>query len=222
MFNDLSLYNTPSDRRLKLEFALFYLAAPVSIAVLLPPTMMFPALFAFTGLGLGLLNFTPDFRWAELRHGWREWTWREVAFFAVVTLGFCTGLIYALRPEAAFFLLRQRPELLAMIWLGYPLVSALPQELLFRPLFFRRYGTILPEGARADILNAAIFAFAHLMYWSWLVALMTFAGGLLFSWAYRQRGSFVYAVLLHAVAGNILFAVGLGVYFYSGNVVRPF
>ncbi|WP_372573843.1 CPBP family intramembrane glutamic endopeptidase [Ruegeria jejuensis] len=222
MFNDLSLYNTPSERRLKLEFVLFYLAAPVFIAVFLPPTMMFQALFAFTGLGLALLHFTPDFRWAELRHGWRDWAWRELVLFATLMLVLCVALIYLLRPEAAFFLLSQRPELLAFIWIGYPLVSALPQELLFRPLFFRRYGAILPQGARADILNAAIFSFAHLMYWSWLVALMTFAGGLLFSWAYRQRGSFVYAVLLHAVAGNILFAVGMGVYFYSGNVVRPF
>ncbi|MCL6283370.1 CPBP family intramembrane metalloprotease [Ruegeria sp. 2012CJ41-6] len=222
MFEDLSLYNTPTNRRLKAEFGLFFLAAPIVIAVLLPPTMMFQALFAFTGLGLGLLHFTPGFQWAELWHGWRNWTWRELALFAVLMLALCTGLIYVLRPEAAFFLLRQRPELLAVIWLAYPLVSALPQELLFRPLFFRRYAAILPEGPRADLLNAAIFSFAHLMYWSWVVALMTFAGGLLFSWAYRRRGSFVYAMLLHAVAGNILFAVGMGVYFYSGNVVRPF
>ncbi|MGI9367376.1 MAG: CPBP family glutamic-type intramembrane protease [Ruegeria sp.] len=55
-----------------------------------------------------------------------------------------------------------------------------------------------------------------------MVTAMTFVGGLLFSWAYHRRGSFFYAVLLHAIAGNIIFAVGLGVYFYSGNVQRPF
>lgn len=212
----------PARLRLQVEFALFYLGAPLMIAVLFPPNWMFPALFAFTGLGIVLLHLTPGFAWAELRYNWRNWSWGEVAAFTLAMAGICSAVIYLTRPEAAFSLLQYRPQLLAFIWIGYPLVSALPQELLFRPLFFRRYGAILPNGVRADLLNAAIFSLAHLMYWSWIVAVMTFAGGVLFSWAYRRRGSFFYAVLLHAIAGNILFAVGLGVYFYSGNVQRPF
>ncbi|MBO9449088.1 CPBP family intramembrane metalloprotease [Tropicibacter sp. R16_0] len=208
--------------RLQIEFVLLFLATPLVIAVLFPPSWMFPALFAFTGLGLILLHYTPGFQWAELRYGWRSWTWGEIATFTLAMSLLCVSVIYLTRPDAAFGLLRERPQLLLFIWIGYPLASALPQELLFRPLFFRRYQAILPQGRAADLLNAAIFSFAHLMYWSWIVAGMTLAGGFLFSWAYRQRGSFFYAVLLHAIAGNILFAVGLGIYFYSGNVQRPF
>ena len=107
------------------------------------------------------------------------------------------------RPDVAFRMLLYRPEFLAVIWLGYPLLSALPQELLFRSLFFRRYQAILPKGpACLTCLNAGLFSLAHLMYWSWIVTIMTFAGGLLFTWAYRKRGSFFYAVLLHAIAGQ--------------------
>lgn len=208
--------------RLRVEFGLFYVVLPLIIAVLFPPNWMFPALFALTGLGIMLLHWTPGFQWAELRYDWANWSLREVVLFTAFMSVFCVGLIQVTRPDAAFFLLVHRPEMLAFIWIGYPVLSALPQELLFRPLFFRRYHAILPEGRAAYVLNAAIFSFAHLMYWSWIVALMTFAGGLLFAWAYRQRGSFFYAVLLHAIAGNIIFAVGLGVYFYSGNVQRPF
>jgi uncharacterized protein len=51
---------------------------------------------------------------------------------------------------------------------------------------------------------------------------MTFAGGLLFAWSHRVRRNFPEAVAVHAVAGIALFAVGMGVYFYSGNVRRPF
>ncbi|WP_367646932.1 CPBP family intramembrane glutamic endopeptidase [Ruegeria arenilitoris] len=210
------------EMRLRLEFGAFFIAAPLLIAVLFPPNWMFPALFAFTGLGIILLHNTPGFSWAELRYGWRNWSWREVVLFTVAMAAVCTVLVKATRPDAAFFLLIHRPEMLAFIWVGYPLLSALPQELLFRPLFYRRYHGILPTGRAADVLNAAIFSFAHLMYWSWIVAVMTFAGGLLFSWAYRKRGSFFYAVLLHAIAGNIIFAAGLGIFFYSGNVQRPF
>ncbi|WP_328803218.1 CPBP family intramembrane glutamic endopeptidase [Ruegeria haliotis] len=208
--------------RLQFEFGLFYVAAPLLIAVLLPPNWMFPALFGFTGLGIVLLHGTSGFQWSELRYDWANWSWRELALFLVVMSVFCVALIQVIRPDAAFFLLRRQPELLVAIWIGYPLASALPQELLFRTLFFRRYHAILPGGRGAYLLNAAVFSFAHLMYWSWIVAAMTFAGGLLFTWAYRKRGSFVYAVILHAIAGNIIFAVGLGIYFYSGNVQRPF
>lgn len=214
---------SPSARvRLQVEFVLFYIGAPLLIAILFPPDWMFPALFAFTGLGIILLHLTPGFAWAELRYDWRNWSWAEVAGFSVAMLALCIAVILLTRPEAAFALLRFRPELLAFIWIGYPIASALPQELLFRPLFFRRYHSILPAGQVATLLNAGIFSFAHLMYWSWIVAAMTFAGGLLFAWAYQRRGSFFYAVLLHAIAGNIIFAVGLGIYFYSGNVQRPF
>ena len=59
------------------------------------------------------------------------------------------------------------------------------------------------------------------MYWSWIVAFMTFCGGWIFARAYLRHG-FPAAWALHAVAGNVLFAVGMGVYFYTGNVQRPF
>ena len=208
--------------RLRLEFGLFFIAVPVLIAVFFPPNWMFPSLFTFTAIGILLLHFTPGFTWAELSYNWRSWSWSEVAGFAAAMTLFCTALVMTVRPGAAFSLLRNQPEFLAMIWLAYPVLSALPQELLFRSLFFRRYHAVLPNGRAAYLLNAALFSLAHLMYWSWIVASMTFAGGLLFTWAYRQRGSFFYAVLLHAIAGNIIFAAGLGIYFYSGNVQRPF
>ncbi|MGV6805715.1 MAG: CPBP family intramembrane glutamic endopeptidase [Ruegeria sp.] len=211
-----------SNMRLKIEFTSFYGAVPLLIAALFPPNWMFPALFFFTAIGIVLLHRTPGFSWAELRYGWRNWRWVELTGFTLAMAAICSVLVVTTRPDAAFFLLLNRPEFLAAIWLGYPLVSALPQELLFRTLFYRRYHAILPDGVALPLLNAGLFAFAHLMYWSWVVTVMTFAGGLLFSWAYRKRGSFFYAVLLHAVAGNIIFAAGLGVFFYSGNVQRPF
>nr|WP_237212438.1 CPBP family intramembrane glutamic endopeptidase [Ruegeria lacuscaerulensis] len=205
-----------------MEFGLFFIAVPVLIAVFFPPDWMFPSLLTFTAIGILLLHLTPGFAWAELRHNWRNWSWGELAAFTFAMAVFCSAFVMMTRPGAAFSLLRHRPELLAVILLAYPVLSALPQELLFRSLFFRRYHAILPNGRAAYLLNAALFSLAHLMYWSWIVTIMTFGGGLLFTWAYRKRGSFFYAVLLHAIAGNIIFAAGLGVYFYSGNVQRPF
>ncbi|MFN3643567.1 MAG: CPBP family intramembrane glutamic endopeptidase [Gemmobacter sp.] len=202
------------------EFAALFLAAPVAMAVLLPPSAMFPALFAVTAIGLGLLAVTPGFRWHQLLRG--PVIWREVALFAAITAAVSGAVVALTAPGAAFILVRQNPGLLAMILLLYPVLSALPQELVFRPLFFRRYGSILPGGQAGIVVNAAVFALAHLLYWNWIVAAMTFAGGLVFARAYQVQQSFPQAVVLHAVAGNIVFAFGLGIFFYTGNIERPF
>lgn len=208
--------------RLHLEFAIFFVAAPVLTAVILPPRQMFSALFAFTLLGIVLLVRTPDFSWRGLARNARNWRFRELVVFAAIVATASIATVRATNVPNEAILIIERPEILIMIWIGYPIVSALPQELLFRPLFYIRYKTILPDGLRADVLNAGIFALAHLMYWSWIVALYTFVGSLVFSWAYRTRGSFLLTLLLHAIAGNILFALGMGAYFYSGNVTKPF
>jgi membrane protease YdiL (CAAX protease family) len=203
------------------EFIGLFVVVPVATAVLLPARAMFPVLFGFTLVGLWLLSRTPGFRWSELKRGWEAVNWPVVLGFAAVTLTVSVAVVWLTAPEAAFRLLREQPYLLGMIVLFYPFLSALPQELIFRPLFFRRYGGLLPAGALM-VANAALFSLAHLMYWSAVVAAMTFAGGLVFAWAYRQRRSFPLAVVLHSVSGWVIFTAGLGVFFYSGNVQRPF
>lgn len=203
------------------EFVGLYVVAPTVMAVFLPPRMLFPGLFLVTALGLVLLARTPGFQVATLRRG-PPIRWGRVLAFALITLAISAAVMLGTRPDAAFDMVQRRPLFLLVIAILYPLLSALPQELIFRVLYFSRYGPILPTGGRGLALNAALFSFAHLMYWSGIVAVMTFAGGLVFAWAYARRGSFALAVVLHSVAGVILFAAGLGIYFYSGNVVRPF
>ncbi|MCF3972800.1 CPBP family glutamic-type intramembrane protease [Paracoccus salsus] len=205
---------------LAFEFVALYLGAPLAIALFLPPQRMFSALFLFSLAGLVLLWRTGGFQWRELIFG-RRMPWWEVLGIALAALVSGVAILWLARPDAMFALALARPEFLLMIWCLYPLLSALPQELIFRPLFFHRYGALLPRGKAAIAANAAIFSFAHLMYWSWVVAVLTFVGGWFFARAYLRHG-FPAAWLLHAVAGNIMFAVGMGYYFYSGNVVRPF
>lgn len=213
----------PSRRRLSVEFAALYVIAPVGLAVFLPPSAMFPALFAVTALGLLLLHLTPGFHWRELFRGAAQIGWGPVAAVAIATAAVGYAVVQTTTPGSFLALPRRNPQLMLMIATLYPFLSALPQEIVFRPLFFRRYGSLLPEGRGGQIvLNAAVFSFAHLMYWSWIVAALTFAGGIAFAWSYRVRGNFPEAVVSHSVAGVILFALGLGVFFYSGNVERPF
>ncbi|WP_271113920.1 CPBP family intramembrane glutamic endopeptidase [Paracoccus aerodenitrificans] len=207
--------------RLAVEFALLFIAIPVAIALFLPPRQMFEALFIFSLLGLALLWWTGGFNWRDFLRGWRRFDWKLFLGFSAVTLTASVLVLYITQPEAMFSFLRRNPAFLLVIWALYPLLSALPQELIFRVLFFHRYGRLFTGPGQAVLANAAIFSLAHLMYWNWIVAIFTFAGGVAFAVGYLRRG-FLWAWSLHAIAGNILFAVGMGVYFYSGNAVRPF
>ena len=211
-----------SRARLTAEALALYVAAPLAMAVFVPPRWLFPVLGGFMLLALALLWQAGGFDWRGLLRGWRRVPWGEALALALGTLALCAGILALLRPEALFHFARTRPQFLLVIWTLYPLLSALPQELVYRPLFFHRYAAILPRDRRAAaLLNAGAFSLAHLMYWSPLVLALTFAGGLVFARAYLRHG-FPAAWVLHAVAGNALFAAGMGVWFYSGNVVRPF
>lgn len=211
----------PARWRLTAEFLALFVAIPVAIALFLPPRMLFPALFGFSVLGLGLLWLTGGFEWRDLLRGWGRFDWRLFLAFAAFTALASALVLWLTRPEALFAFLRRDPRFLLVIWLLYPLLSALPQELIFRVLFFHRYGPLFADPRRGVLVNAAIFALAHLMYWNWIVLIFTFFGGIAFAVGYLRRG-FPWAWMLHAIAGNILFAMGMGVYFYSGNAIRPF
>ncbi|MDN5568606.1 MAG: CPBP family intramembrane metalloprotease, partial [Paracoccus sp. (in: a-proteobacteria)] len=192
-------------RWLKAEFAAIYIGAPLAMALFLPPGHLFRALVIFSIAGMVLLWATGGYRWRNLVRGWRRMPWREIAGITLVTLLTCWVILAMTRPGALFSTPRNNPGLMLLIWVLYPLLSALPQELIFRPLFFHRYAAILPHGKAAIALNAAIFSFAHLMYWSWIVAFMTFFGGWIFARAYLRHG-FPAAWAQHAIAGNVLFA----------------
>ncbi len=214
---------TAPRRRLLAELLAFYVAGPVALATLLPPAAMWPGLFAMAALGLVLLHRTPGFVWSDLLQAADRISWRLVATFGAATVAVSAAVLWLTGSGTVFGLARANPAVMALIAAFYPFVSALPQELIFRPLFFRRYGGLLPGGARAQVvLNAALFSLAHLMYWSWIVAAMTFAGGIVFAVCYRMRRNFPEAVVLHALGGIIVFLMGLGAFFYSGNVTRPF
>jgi uncharacterized protein len=200
------------------EFVGIFLGGPLALALVLPPDAMLTALVAATGLALALLGVTAGFSWRELLSGVRAVRARVVAGVAGVTAAASTGLVFWLVPHMWLFLPSRLPELWLTILVFYPLVSALPQELVFRVLFFRRYGWLFPDMRVAMAVNAGVFALAHLMFWNWPAVVLTLAGGWIFAWAYLRGGGFWAAVVLHALAGSIIFTTGLGTFFYHGAV----
>lgn len=212
-----------SKRWLWAEFIAIFVIAPIAMAVFLPPTWLFPVLFSVTAIGLLLLHLTMGFSWESVFERYDEVDIGLTITFIIATVISCFLVMWFLQRDMLFVLIKERPMLLLFIAVLYPLLSALPQELVYRVLYFERYAEILPRDTKSSLLlNAALFALAHLMYWHAIPILMTFCGGLVFAYSYKLRLNFLEAWLLHSIAGIILFAFGMGAYFYSGNVVRPF
>ena len=132
----------------------------------------------------------------------------------------------ALLTLASYFLLdehfcrfpRERPLVWLMVMLLYPLLAALPQELVFRTFFFQRYEPLFGSKALLMLASAFSFALAHVWYANWIAPTMSLAGGLLFAYRYERSGSLLAVGLEHGLWGNFLFTVGLGWYFYSGSI----
>ncbi len=202
------------------EFVSLYFGVPLVMATLLPPGALWPTLGVMTAIAAVLLIRTPGFRMAELAEGLDTIDWRVVGLVTLAVALVVGGLVWLLVPAQALALPVRSPRLWLAILGLYPFLSALPQELIFRALFFRRYGTLFANRRIALAVNGALFSFAHLLFWNWVAILLCFAGGIVFGRAYLSRGGFPQAIVLHALSGWIVFTFGLGVYFYHGAVGR--
>ncbi len=214
---------SPATARLWAEFAALYVGIPLLLAFALSPRLLYPILLGMTGVGLMLLYRTPGWRSARFVSGW---SWKDASLLLAFVIG--SGLVIfafvqALLPHRFLGIAREQPQLWLMIMALYPIMLALPQEILFRALFFERYGGLFhlsPDSApwKAIAVNAVIFGFAHLFYWNSLAIGLSAIGGAFFAYAYVTRQSFPLAFLMHAIAGHLVFTLGLGRFFYHGAI----
>ncbi len=215
----------PSDprnhgRHLRLwgEFGVLFVAIPVLMAALKQAGALWTVMGAMSVAGVVLFALTPGVRWKALAEGGILRHWRFVLLFTAVTCALTIGLVQWLTPWRFLQLPLEAPALWVRIMALYPILSALPQELVFRALFFERYGGLFPNTRISLFVNAAVFALAHLFYANWIALSLTFFGGLAFAWAYARMRSFPLAFILHALGGQIVFTSGLGWFFYHGAV----
>ncbi len=208
----------PARGRLWAEFLALFLGVPALMAVYFGSYPLFPALIGLTVLALILLALTPGWRWRKLLKGPVLGEWRIVLGFALATALVCYAVIQYAAPQRFLAMPRYNPQLWLAIMVLYPVLSALPQEIIYRSLFFERYGALFPSKAVAILVNGAAFALGHLFFQNWIVIAMTGAGGAIMGWAWLRHGSLGLAWILHSLAGQILFTFGLGIYFYHGAI----
>ena len=198
------------------ELIVLFVGVPFVLAVCLPPRALYPVLAVSAVVGIIMLHFTRGFRWRELFGAFR---WSEILALGVATFLASSFFCWLILPERLWFLLIQAPQVMLWIAIVYQIVQVVPQELIYRALFFGRYGNMFSSRKQAIFVNALLFTFGHLMYWHPIVFIASFFGSVIFSNAYFRPRGFMQACALHGIAGNAIFASGLGWLFYSGGNV---
>ncbi|MDR3450801.1 MAG: CPBP family intramembrane metalloprotease [Alphaproteobacteria bacterium] len=209
----------PRRAGLAVEWLVLFIVAP--LVVYFHPTRwsVHGTLWVGTLYAAIILSRQKDFSWREAwrGHGLTARGLKLAALrFALSTLAI-VGLTALIAPVRLFDFPVNRPGFWLLVMLLYPLLSALPQEVLFRVFFFRRYGPLFGEKALPWI-SAAIFGFIHIVFHNWVSPPLSFICGLFIAFAYARHKSLKLAALEHAIYGDMVFTVGLGLYFL---VTRP-
>ena len=211
-----------SKAQLWTEFVILFAGVPILMAVFFEDIQRNRALFGtvwvLAAVAAILLWRTPGWSFSKLWKGPVLSEWRIILIFWVLTALTCTAFVFAINPNLFLIIPTQRPELWILIMVAYPILSAWPQEVIFRSLFFERYGGLFSSTTMLLIMNGAVFGFGHLFYMNWITITMTAVGGAIMGWAYLRHRSMTLAWVLHMLAGQLVFTIGLGQFFYSGNV----
>lgn len=200
------------------------------LCILIPGIIIFftlaPFMFAFLW-GAALYGFLilRRYYWESFAHLWK-WeavTWDNMRLILVRWVAasiFMYVFLLWYDPGRLFNVIEQRPEIIPALMVGYPILSALPQELVFCSFFFARYAPFFNGGWKMVIASSVIFAYAHMLYINPVAPSLGFIAGLIFAMTYAKTRSLALVTIEHGLYGNSLFLIGLGWYFYSGSVVQ--
>lgn len=146
-------------------------------------------------------------------NGYCNWRVLAIRFGLIAScLSIYTVLV---EPESVLSILRDNHTRWALIMITYPVLSAAPQEIIYRAFFFHRYGTLFKEEKISVLANAALFAFGHILFRNWVAIIGAFVASLLWATTYLGSRSHLIVTIEHALYGDLVFTLGIGRYFYS-------
>lgn len=141
--------------------------------------------------------------------------WLNMAGRTLILLLFSVIAMFVL-PNRGWFLL---PQYNMGLWLAvmilYPVISVLPQEIIWRFHLLENTKNIMPNRNIRIIVSALLFGWVHIIFGTVFAVIATIYLGLQLAYAYYQgHKSFWVVWVEHSLAGQIAFTIGLGVYFY--------
>ena len=95
----------------------------------------------------------------------------------------------------------------SVLLLFYLLFSVIPQEIIFRFLFFYKYKDYFNKFEML-LLNSLVFSFCHLIYFDIYILLFSFFGNLLFTFNYMKNKSLLVVIVEHFLLGQTLIILG--------------
>ena len=204
---------------LAVEFLLLFVVVPPLLAfgpVKAPPIVL---LWPAAGACWMYLRMSPTFN-AE-----RLWQWPAgykvlltvLVRFLIAGLAL-TLLVRLLWPEAFLSFPRRRPDFWGLVMVLYPILSVIPQGIVYRAFLFHRYRPLFKNGLLFYLIGSLAFAWAHVIFKNPAALALTAVGGLLFARTYLKSESLLMSSLEHALYGDLAFTVGLGMFLYHGAV----
>ncbi|MEM1107983.1 MAG: CPBP family intramembrane glutamic endopeptidase [Planctomycetota bacterium] len=206
-----------------------FLALPAAIAFVPIRVPLIPVLWGLAAVCVWMLLRDRGF---ERRRLWNASAIRreDLLFVLVrfaISASFLAGLLYVCLgreigklqfPSEMFTLPREKPVLWLFIMVAYPLASVLPQNVVWRAFFFRRYAGLFGVGSGLVVASALTFGWAHVVMLNWFAVVATVIGGFMFAQTYRRSGSMLLASIEHALYGCWMFTVGYGLMFLYGTL----
>jgi uncharacterized protein len=201
---------------LAFEFLLVFAGIPLLLAFRLIPIRPIPLLGAVAVASTLWLWRDRRFNnlWLLNQEGARR-HWRAVVVRTLLLVTLLGVTVAAFAPHLLFQFVHSAPLVWAMLMVLYPLLSVIPQELVFRAFLFHRYAALFGSPGVLVTASATAFAFAHIVMGNWISVVLSAFGGILFARTYQQSRSLLLVSAEHALFGNFIFTVGLGEYFLS-------
>jgi len=201
------------------ECGALFAGVPVACAAGWMPVSIIPLLVVMAGLCWLVLRRQRQRSGRPERPDWtpgREW--RRILRTYALALPVMVVLLWFIRPAALLSLPARHPGIWLLVMVAYPVISVLPQELIYRVFFFERYDPLFGRGRGMLAANAAAFSLGHLVFHNWPAVLLTLAGGWLFARTYQRTRSWGLVAAEHALYGCAVFTLGYGGFFYEGTL----
>ncbi|MEJ0062678.1 MAG: CPBP family glutamic-type intramembrane protease [Alphaproteobacteria bacterium] len=202
------------------ELIAIYTGVPLALAAWQPPRpLLYILLWLMVAYGILILRRNPEFSWRRIWHGveWPLYEKRQALLRHLIISLTAIGAIAVFAQPLLFSFPLQRPGLWLMVMLLYPILSALPQEIVFRVFFLERYRPLFKNERLLMIYNVLCFSALHVMFNNWVAPLLSAIGGMIFLDSYRQHRALKWIALEHAAYGCMIFTVGLGRYFFFNS-----
>jgi membrane protease YdiL (CAAX protease family) len=204
---------------LAFECGALFVAGPAIGAAGSMPIIVIPILLLMTLCCSLMLHFHYKIHLRDLmRPGVSVWEWKKIFTIYLMVVPCMIGLLWLIKPEAMFSLMRQHTGMWLLVVFAYPVLSAFPQELVYRAFFFERYRPLFGQGHGMTLASVALFSFAHILFHNWIAIFLSLGGGWLFAKTYQRTGSLYLTTVEHSLYGCAAFTIGYGPFFFDSTM----